>query len=126
MSSANSQRLNFNLDTSLKSQLSRMPLTGWFLSLSGGLPPRLFQLFGFPFGGFLGFPLLRLSDGLKDFLLVRIHFGECFDLRQVDVLAIAQSNDLVEGEDQVESVLSHVSFFQLTVFRDHPGRRRRE
>ena len=52
-----------------------------------------------------------------------IHFREGFDLRQIDVLSIAQSHDLVEGEDQIESVLRHVCLFQLAVLRNHSAKR---
>lgn len=61
----------------------------------------------------------HLSDGAEDLLLVGVHFCEGADLSQVDVLSVAERHDLVEGEDEVETVLRNLTLLQnATVFGD--------
>ena len=53
-----------------------------------------------------------------------VHFREGADLRQCDVLAVAQGDDLIEGEDELEGVLGHIRLAEgAAVFRNLIARR---
>lgn len=61
----------------------------------------------------------HLSDGPEHLLLVRVHLGEGPNLRQVDILTVAQGNDFIEGKNQVKAVLRDLVLLQSpTVFGD--------
>lgn len=48
---------------------------------------------------------------------MRVHLGEGPDLRQVDILTVAQGNNFIKGEDQIEAVFRDLVLLQSsTVF----------
>lgn len=54
-----------------------------------------------------------------------VHLCESADLSQVDILSVAQRHNLIEGKDQVETVLRDFTLLEnTTVFRDLGWRRR--
>ena len=80
----------------------------------------LVNLQRFAFHHVLGVVDLGLDDHLVEFLFVRLHLGECANLRHGDVLLVAEGDDLVEGEDEVEGGAADAFFVRLLlrVLRD--------
>lgn len=56
----------------------------------------------------------HLSDSAENLLLVGVHLCEGADLSQVDVLSVAECHDLIEGKDQVKTVLRDFTLLQHT------------
>ena len=57
--------------------------------------------------------LLRLPDHVRELLLVRLHLHVHLDVAHRHVLAVAERDDLVEREDDLERVLAHVRLVDL-------------
>lgn len=56
------------------------------------------------------FTLLRLPNSQIHFLLMRIHFDECFDLSQIYTFTITKRNNFIECKNQVKCILTDVFF----------------
>lgn len=78
----------------------------------GGLHALTLQLLGLLAHLLARLALLCLAHCLVDLLLVRVHLDEGLDLRQVHTLPVAQGDDLIEGEYQVECVLNNLLLVQ--------------
>jgi hypothetical protein len=82
-----------------------------------GFFPLHLELFGAALALLGGLELLVAGNDFLDALLVRLHVKEGLDLAHGQVLAVAESNDLVKGRQQLKRVLEDLALVERLAYR---------